>query len=184
MTGRSFRHVAAGLMVIAAAASLILSSTTSAAPPVVTDEPIILGVERLTDGSLFVYPNTGGTSECSGFHRLRLTSADGRTAGTGTVCFNLLLTMPYADFFSWDLTLHLPGGTLEVSSQDCESGYTLGDLGYPIVFALSCMGPITSATGLFADAPGEVTFSYRSLTDVFTGVTTWSPPPTLTIDFA
>jgi hypothetical protein len=82
------------------------------------------------------------------------------------------------------MTLHLPGGTLATGSgnENCALFYSLGFPG-PIVFYLRCVAPVTSATGLFSDRPATVTFTSGQYIDIYTHETTWSPPPTVTVDF-
>jgi len=175
------RLVKTGLVVVAVAAPMSLCSTARAAAPSVTD--VVFAVEGLSDGNLMLYPYSGTTSECSGFHRLRLTTAEGKTAGVGEVCFNQIGFIPYTDYYSWALALHLHGGRLNVSSSDnCYSYYEFGFPG-PGLFGISCSAPVRSATGLFAGRPAQVTFFYRQLIDIYTQVTTWSPPPAIAIDF-
>ena len=166
---RSYYGAASVLVLLGAVVGLLMVSTAGASSPS-PDDVIVLRVEGLKDGGPAYYTSGGPTSECTaGLRPIQLLTLEGKNAGRGTLCFNILTGVYGALWYSLAFDLHLAGGKLEAFSgasyvppppwplfpagDACALLYDGGGP-HPSVSVLRCGGPITSAKGRFADRLG------------------------------
>jgi hypothetical protein len=186
----SVRRASIVICGILLAAVLVGSAAAKGPFPIQPAGTIVLYVDRDSKG----LPPTAGCP--AGARSFRLRTAAGRTAGHGSICFQQLLSVPFAFYYTGILTLQLHGGRLEIgvgeslSIEDedftgpdfCGLDFFTGVdvLGQSFV----CSGAIDRGTGTLRTATGWVEWTWATEETIPDRQVISEEPETITIDFS
>jgi hypothetical protein len=192
-------------VIVAALAVLTLGIGSAVAAPPSPSGAIVLGfepAEPLTGAESVLGLRT--SDRCPlGEGRVQVFYAEGRPAGTASICFVRAIGAPYVVFYSAVITVNLAGGSVTATigtSLTFNSGFpdyadpATGTCVYAYGFgggngwfeAMSCAGPITAATGVFSQASsGWLALTWaRGGVEEIGAEEVWTTRPTITITFS
>ena len=192
-----------GVAVCLLAAGLALSHAgeSEAGPPSLS-EPIVLGFEPFFNMGGFHFERT--SDRCpAGEGRIQVFNADGRPAGTASICLLEGIGTSYAVFWSAVITVNLAGGSVtatigtSLTFNDGLPYYTdpaTGSCAMSFFFGggtfgehMGCAGPITAASGVYSQASGgwlDLKWAWHALEEIGSGEFVVTTPPTITITFS
>jgi hypothetical protein len=186
--------IAIAVCVLAAGLALLNAGESEAEGPPSPSEPIILGFEPFITGGFSFERRSEG--------RIQVFNADGRPAGTASICLLEGIGTSYAVFWSAVITVNLAGGSVTAT---IGTSLTFGD-GFPYYTdpatgscamsfffgggtfgeRMSCAGPITATTGVYSQASSgwlALRWAWHQLEEIGSE-RVWTTRPTITITFS